>query len=93
MALVDQHIVPSNGTENRTSDVLPWDGLSSMRHLAQPKDARVALLLSSKYLPSVASYPLPALEETLDGSLLASPLKRQPDVSTCSLGDRRLALP
>jgi hypothetical protein len=50
----------------------------------------VALPLSFKYLPSFASYPFPALEETLGASLLAGSLKRLPDVCTCLVEDQKL---
>jgi hypothetical protein len=73
MALVDQHTVPSEGTKDRMLDSLSCDGLLPVRHLGQPKDARVALLVSSEYLPSTASCLFPALEETLDASLLVDP--------------------
>jgi hypothetical protein len=53
MALVDQHMVPSEGMVNRTLGLLPWDGLLPVRHLGRPTD--VALLLSSECLPSTAS--------------------------------------
>jgi hypothetical protein len=93
MALVDQHTVPSDGMENRTSVVLPWDGLSPVRHLGQPKDAHVALLLSSEYPPSTASYLFPAVEETLHASLLAGSLKWPFDVCTCPIKDQKSAWP
>jgi hypothetical protein len=32
-ALVDQHMMPLEGMEDRMSDLLPWDGLLPMRHL------------------------------------------------------------
>jgi hypothetical protein len=32
MASADQHMVPLEGMD-RTSDLLPWDGLLPMRHL------------------------------------------------------------
>jgi hypothetical protein len=33
MALVYQHMAPSEGMEDRTLDLLPWDGLLPVRHL------------------------------------------------------------
>jgi hypothetical protein len=88
MALVDQHMVPSEETEDRMLDLLMCDDLFPVRHLEQPKDARVALLLSSKYLSFDASCPFAALEETLDPSLLADPSKWLPNVCTLTdMGD------
>jgi hypothetical protein len=74
-------------------DLLPWDGLPHVEHLGQPTDALVSLLLSSEYPPSAASCPFPALEETLDASLLADPLKRSSDVCTCLIEDQMSACP
>jgi hypothetical protein len=31
--MVDQHMVPLEGTEDRMPDSLPWDGLQPVRHL------------------------------------------------------------
>jgi hypothetical protein len=89
--MVDQHMVSSEKMVYRMLDLLPWDGLLHVRHLGRPMD--VALLLSSECLPSAASCPFPALEETLDASLLASSSTQVPDMCTCSIGDRRLAWP
>jgi hypothetical protein len=89
IALVDQHTVPSKGMEDRTPDLPPYDGLLSVRHLEQPKDARVAHLVSSECPPSTASCLFPALEETLDTSLLVNPSKRPTDVCTCSIEDQK----
>jgi hypothetical protein len=61
-ALVDQHMVPLEIMEDRMPDLFPWDGLLPVRHLGQSMD--VALPLSSKYLPSTASCPFHASEET-----------------------------
>jgi hypothetical protein len=55
VALVDQHMVPLEGMEDRMLNLLPWDGLPPMRHLGRLKDARVALPLSSECPPSIAS--------------------------------------
>jgi hypothetical protein len=75
------------------SDLLPCDGLLLVRHLGQPKDARVALLLSSEYLPSTTSCLFPALEETLDASLLVDPSKWPLDVCICLIEDQKSAYP
>jgi hypothetical protein len=91
--LVDQQMVPLERMEDTTPDLLPWDDLPPMRHLRQPKDACVAILLSSEYPPSAASCPFLALEETLDASLLADPSKRLPDVCTCLIEDQKSACP
>jgi hypothetical protein len=91
--LVVQHMVPSEGTEDRTQDLLPCDGLLLVRHLGKLKDAHVALPLSSEYLPSIASYLFPILEETLDTSLLVDPSKWLLDVCTCSIEDQKLPYP
>jgi hypothetical protein len=61
-ALIDQHIVPSEGMDDRMPDLLPWEGLLPVRHLGQPMD--VALLLSSECLPSTVSCMFPTFEET-----------------------------
>jgi hypothetical protein len=34
MALVDQHMVPLEGAEDRMPNLLSWNGLPSVRHLA-----------------------------------------------------------
>jgi hypothetical protein len=91
--LVDQHTVPSEETEDRTLDLLLCDDLLPVRHLGQPKDARVALLFSSEYLSFAASCSFPALEETLDPSLLADPSKWLPDVCTFSIEDQKSTCP
>jgi hypothetical protein len=48
VTLVDQHMVPSEGTKDRISNLLSWDGLSPMRHLEQPNGAHVVLPLSAE---------------------------------------------
>jgi hypothetical protein len=67
--------------------------LAACGHLGQPTDARVALLLSPEYPPSAASCSFPALEETLDSSLLADLLKWPPDVCTCSIENQKSTCP
>jgi hypothetical protein len=93
VALVDQHTVPYEGMENRMPDLLPQDGLPSVRHLEQPKGTHVALLVSSECPPSDASCLFLALEETLDASLLVNPSKRPSVECTCSIEDQKLACP
>jgi hypothetical protein len=88
-ALVDQHMVPLERTEDRMSVLLSWDCLLPARHLRRPTD--VALPLSSEYIPSAASCSFPAKEETLDASHLAGSLKRPPDVCTYLAKDQKLA--
>jgi hypothetical protein len=90
-ALVDQHIVPSEGMDDRMPDLLPWEGLLPVRHLGQQMD--VALLLSSECLPSTVSCMFPTFEETLDACLLVSTSKCLPDVCTYSKGGQKLAWP
>jgi hypothetical protein len=89
--LVDQHMVPLEGIEDRMLDLLPWDGLPPVGHPGQLSDAHVALLLSSEYPPSTASCPFPALEETLDASLLVDHSKQPPDMCTCSIEYQKFA--
>jgi hypothetical protein len=85
MTSADQHMGPLEGMD-RTLDLLPWDGLLLVRHLGQPKNARVALLLSFECPPSA-----PTLEGISDASLLADFLKRPPNVCTCLVEDQKLA--
>jgi hypothetical protein len=46
--LVDQHMVPSKGSEDRMPDLFPWGSLPHVRHLGRLEDAHVALLLSTE---------------------------------------------
>jgi hypothetical protein len=85
MASTDQHMVPLEGMD-RMLDLSPWDGLLLVRHLGRPKDARVALLLSSECPPSA-----PNLEGTSGTSFLAEFLKQPLDVCTCLVEDQMLA--
>jgi hypothetical protein len=71
---------------DRMLDLSPWDGLLLVRHLRRPKDARVALLLSSECPPSA-----PNLEGTSGTSFLAEFLKQPLDVCTCLVEDQMLA--
>jgi hypothetical protein len=48
MTLVDQHMVPSKGSEDRMPDLFPWGSLPHVRHLGRLEDAHVALLLSTE---------------------------------------------
>jgi hypothetical protein len=48
MALVDQHMVPSEGAKDRLLNLLSWDGLPPVRHLGRPNGAHVVLPLSAK---------------------------------------------
>jgi hypothetical protein len=85
MASADQHMAPFEGMD-RTPDLLLWDGLLPVRHLGRPKDAHVAFLLSSECPPSA-----PALEGTLDASLLADFLKWSSDVCICLVEDQKFS--
>jgi hypothetical protein len=88
--LVDQHMIPLEGMEDRMLNLLPWVELPPVRHMGRPKDVHVALLLGL-VTSSVVFCLFPTLEGTLDAFLLTDFSKLLPDEYTCSIGDQKLA--